>query len=64
MTTANNLKSVLIAVLLSCASAYANEPARFDAQDGETSASFKPSDMQCQVIEGQVRCTFGGKRRV
>jgi hypothetical protein len=63
MTTANTLKSLLIAVLLSCASAHANEPARFDAQDGETSASFKLSDMQCQLIEAQVRCTFGGKRR-
>jgi hypothetical protein len=63
MTTANTLKSLLIAVLLSCGSARANEQVRFDVQDGETSASFKLSDMQCQLIEGQVRCTFGGKRR-
>jgi hypothetical protein len=62
MTTANTLKSLLIAVLLSCASARASEPARFDAQDGETSASFKLSELQCRLIEGQVRCTFGGKR--
>jgi hypothetical protein len=51
MPTTKILKSLLVAMLLSCTSAYAG---------GDTSDSFKVSDLRCKFVEGQVRCTFSG----
>jgi hypothetical protein len=59
MTTTKILKSLLIAALLSCASAHADDAIPSALEDGKTTASFKVSEMQCQLVEGQIRCTFG-----
>jgi hypothetical protein len=59
MTTTKILKSLLIASLLSCASAHANDSTNVAAEDSKTTASFKVSELKCKLIEGQVRCTFG-----
>ena len=60
MTTTNILKSLLIAVLLSCASAHAGDAMRAAARGSNTTAPFKVSALSCQLVEGQIRCTFGG----
>jgi hypothetical protein len=59
MTTTTILKSLLIAALLSCASAHANDSANVAAEGGKATASFKVSELQCKRVENQVRCTFG-----
>jgi hypothetical protein len=59
MTATKILKSLLIAALLSCASAHADEASQVIVDDGQTAASFKVSEVRCQVVEGQIRCTFG-----
>jgi len=55
MTATKILKSLLIAALLSCAWVHADDSIPSSREDG----SFKVSEMRCQVVEGQVRCTFG-----
>jgi len=59
MTAAQILKSLLIAALLICASARADDAVDSASGDGKTTAAFKVSDLRCQLVEGQVRCTFG-----
>ena len=63
MTSTRILRSLLIAALLSCASAHAGDAVAFNLEHGRTTAPFEVSDMTCQVIEGQIRCSWGGKRR-
>ena len=63
MTATRILRSLLIAALLSCASAHAGAAVAFDLEDRRTTAPFKISDMTCKVVEGQIRCSWGGKRR-
>jgi len=53
------LKSLLTAALLSCAAGYANDAVYPVPGQGEAAAPFKVSELQCQVVEGQLRCTFG-----
>ena len=59
MTLTKILKSLLIAALLSCASAHADDAIDFALEDGKTTAPLKISDVHCQLVEGQIRCTFG-----
>ena len=59
MTATKTLKSLLIAALLSCASASADDATPSGLEDGKTTASFKLSEVRCQLVEGQIRCTFG-----
>ena len=60
MTATKILKSLLIAALLSCASAHAGEARQVAVEDGDSTTSFKVSEVRCQLVEGQIRCTFGG----
>ena len=58
MTTANLLKSLLIAALLTAATAKAGESAiRVALEDGKTVAQFKVGDSRCVLVDDQVRCT-------
>jgi hypothetical protein len=59
MTSASILKSLLVAALLSCAAAHAGDRLPVASEDGEPASSFKVSKLRCEVVEGQVRCTFG-----
>ena len=59
MTATKILKSMLIAALLGCASAQADDAIDFALEDGKTTAPLRISDVQCRLIEGQIRCTFG-----
>jgi hypothetical protein len=51
MNAARILESLLIAALLSCASAQASEVT------GSTRIAV--SELRCNLVQGQVRCTFG-----
>ena len=60
MTTTRILKSLLIAALLTVASAHAADSAiRVTMEDGKTVAQFKIGDSNCELIDGQIRCTLG-----
>jgi hypothetical protein len=59
MTAPKILKSLLIAVLLCCVSAHAAEATYSAQEDGKTTASYTVSELNCQLVEGQIRCTFG-----
>jgi hypothetical protein len=60
MTTAKTLKSLLIAALLAAASAQATDNTiQVAMEDGKTVAQFKIGDSNCELIDGQVRCTLG-----
>lgn len=60
MTTTRILKSLLIAALLTTASAHAGDDAiRVTMEDGKTVAQFKIGDSNCELIDGQIRCTLG-----
>jgi hypothetical protein len=60
MTTTNILKSLLIAALLAAASAHATDNTMQVAiEDGKTVAQFKIGDSNCELIDGQIRCTLG-----
>jgi len=60
MTTTRILKSLLIAALLTTASARAGDDAiRVTMEDGKTVAQFKIGDSNCELIDGQIRCTLG-----
>jgi len=60
MTAPKILKSLLIAAALSCASAHADDATYSAPEEGKTTASFKISDLRCELVQGQIRCTFGG----
>lgn len=58
MTTTKILKSLLIAALLGCASAHADQsPIQVAMEDGKTRAQFKVGDSHCVLIDDQIRCT-------
>jgi len=60
MTTTQILKSLLIAALLTAASAHAAQRAIYATmEDGRTAAQFKIGDSNCELVEGQIRCTLG-----
>ena len=60
MTTTRILKSLLIAALLAAASAHAADNAiRVTMEDGKTVAQFKIGDSNCELVDGQIRCTLG-----
>ena len=60
MTTTQILKSLLIATLLTAASGYAADGAiHVTMEDGKTVAQFKIGDSNCELIDGQIRCTLG-----
>ena len=56
MTTANILNSLLLAAMLAGGSAHASDV----ATDGtRTAAQFKVGDSNCELLDGQIRCTLG-----
>ena len=58
MTTANLLKSLLIAALLASGAARADESnVQVALEDGKTVVQFKVGDSRCVLIDDQVRCT-------
>jgi hypothetical protein len=59
MTTANLLKSLLIAALLVAGAARAADSGNIQVamEDGKTVAQFKVGDSRCMLIDDQVRCT-------
>jgi hypothetical protein len=59
MTTANLLKSLLIAALLASGAAQAADSSNIQVamEDGKTVAQFKVGDSRCVLIDDQVRCT-------
>jgi len=66
MTTTKSLKnqltvkSLLIAALLTCASAYAADSRiQVAMEDGKTIAQFKIGDSRCALVDGQIRCSLG-----
>jgi hypothetical protein len=60
MTTTRILKSLLIAALLTAASAHAGDNAiRVTMEDGKTVAQFKIGDSSCELVDGQIRCSLG-----
>jgi hypothetical protein len=60
MTTTKILKSLLIAALLVAASAQATDNTiQVAIEDGKTVAQFKIGDSNCELIDGQIRCTLG-----
>jgi len=59
MTTTKILKSLLIAALITAASAQAaDDTIRVAMEDGKTVAQFKIGDSNCELIDGQIRCTL------
>jgi hypothetical protein len=59
MTTIKILKSLVITALLASASANASDHAiRVAMEDGKTVAQFKIGDSNCELIDGQIRCTW------
>ena len=60
MTTTKILQSLLIAALLAAASAQATDTTiQVVMEDGKTVAQFKIGDSNCELIDGQIRCTLG-----
>ena len=56
MTTAMILNSLLLVAMLAWASAHASEVA---TEGTRTGAQFKVGDSNCELIDGQIRCTIG-----
>jgi hypothetical protein len=62
MTTTKILKSLLIAALLSSATAYASDHAIVIAlEEGKQVATFKIGDSRCVLKVYQIRCTAANK---
>ena len=62
MTTANLLKSLLIAALLAPVAAHAADNTIVIAmEDGKQVASFKLADSRCVLKDDQISCTPAGK---
>ena len=56
--TTTTLKSLLIAALLSAASAHAaDDVIQMAFEDGKTIAQFKVGDSRCVLVDGQIHCT-------
>jgi hypothetical protein len=59
MTSTKILQSLLIAALLASATAHADQsPIQVAMEDGKTIAQFKIGDTDCELIDGQIRCTW------
>jgi hypothetical protein len=56
MTTAKFLNSLVIAALLAGGSAQASDVA---IEDAKTGVQFKIGDSNCELSDGQIRCTLG-----
>ena len=57
--TTTTLKSLLIAALLSAASAHAaDDVIQMAFEDGKAIAQFKVGDSSCVLVDGQIRCTL------
>jgi len=56
MTTAKMLNSLLLVAMLACASTHASDVA---TEGTRTGAQFKVGDSNCELIDGQIRCTLG-----
>jgi hypothetical protein len=55
--TTTTLKSLLIAALLSAASAHAaDDVIQMAFEDGKAIAQFKVGDSSCVLVDGQIRC--------
>jgi len=64
MTTAKILKRLLVAALVSSASAHAADGSiRVAMEEGKTIAQFKIGDSNCTLIDGQIRCTLSKQSR-
>ena len=60
MTTNKILKGLVVAAVLAGASAHASDDANPIAfEEGKTLAQFKIGDSNCELIDGQIRCTLG-----
>jgi len=60
MTTNQILRSLLFAALVTAASSHAADSAiRVTMEDGKNVAQFKIGDSNCELIDGQIRCTLG-----
>ena len=59
MTTANTLKSLLIAALLASAAAHAaDDTGTVTVENGRPQAAFKLGDSRCVLVDDKIRCTF------
>ena len=57
MTTANLLKSLLIAALIASGAARAADSSiRVATEDGKTRAEFKLAGSNCVLVDDQIRC--------
>jgi hypothetical protein len=58
MTTANLLKSLLIAALLASGAAHAADSSNIQVamEDGKTRAEFKLAGRNCVLVDDQIRC--------
>ena len=56
MTTAKILNGLLLAGMLAGGPAHASDVA---TEDTRTGAQFKVGDSNCELIDGQIRCTLG-----
>jgi len=56
MTTAKILNSLLLAAMLAGGPAHASDVA---TEGTRTGAQFKVGDSNCELIDGQIRCTLG-----
>ena len=54
--TAKILNSLLLVAMLAWGSAHASEVA---TEGTRTGAQFKVGDSNCELIDGQIRCTLG-----
>ena len=59
MTTTRILKSLLIAALLIASAHAADNAIRVTMEDGKTVAQFKIGDSNCELVDGQIRCSLG-----
>ena len=61
MTTANLLKSLLIAALLVAGAARAADSGNIQVamEDGKTRAEFKLAGRNCVLVDDQIRCQVG-----
>jgi hypothetical protein len=60
MTTTQMLKSLLIAALMAAGFAQATDNTiQVAMEDGKTVAQFKIGDSNCELIDGQIRCSLG-----
>ena len=54
--TTQTLKALLIAALLSCTAALADQTIEIDVVNGKQQASFKLGDSKCVLVNDVVKC--------